>query len=102
MKAFEITESVKTSVKSIDPGAKVFLFGSRARGDSNSFSDWDFLILTSLSVDENLKRKIRSKLIETELVAEEVISSIIYSQEQWENYIYTPLYLNISHEGIEL
>ena len=102
MKPFEITESVKNSVKSIDPDARIFLFGSRARGDSNTFSDWDFLILTSISVDEKLKRIIRSKLIETELVAEEVISSVIYSQDQWKNYIYTPLYLNISHEGIEL
>lgn len=102
MKNFEITESVKRSVRSIDPDARVILFGSRARGDANSFSDWDFLILTSIKTDEKLKRKIRTELIDTELLAEEVISSLIYSQEQWEDYVYTPLYQNISKEGIEL
>ena len=34
----------------------MILFGSKARGDSRSGSDWDFLILISQKVDEKLKR----------------------------------------------
>lgn len=96
----EITDRVKKSIKSLDPKAKVILFGSRARGDYNSNSDWDFLILTSKKSDENLKRKIRELLIDTELEAEEVISTLIYSQQFWRNYKSTTLYKNITLDGI--
>jgi predicted nucleotidyltransferase len=90
------------SVKSVDPKARVILFGSRARGDHKRNSDWDFLILTSFRVDENGKRQIREKLIDTELEAEEVISTLIFAQDQWANYQVTPLYQNITKEGIVL
>ncbi len=97
-----ITYQVKESVRKIDPEAKIILFGSKARGDEQRDSDWDFLILTSGRVDEKLKRTIREKLIDTELEAEEVISTIIYSKKSWLNYKNTELFENISSEGIEI
>ena len=97
-----LTYQVKESVRKIDPKAKVILFGSKARGDSNKNSDWDFLILTSQKVNEKLKRTIREILIDTELEAEEVISTIIYSKNTWINLKNTPLAENIRQEGIEL
>jgi len=102
MKGIELTYRVKESVRSFDPQAKVILFGSRARGDNNKASDWDFLILTSKYVDEKAKRSIRDRLIDTELDAEEVISTIIFSQDKWKDYRITPLYQNIAKEGVEL
>jgi hypothetical protein len=36
------------------------------------------------------------------LDAEEVISTLIYSQKQWNNYKVTPLYKNILKEGVEI
>lgn len=96
----EITERVKKSVESIDPQAKVILFGSRARGDFKNNSDWDFLILTSVNSDENFKSKIREVLIDTELEAEQVISTLIYSQQNWKNYKSTTLYKNITSDGV--
>jgi predicted nucleotidyltransferase len=98
----EIIYNVKESIKMLDPQARIILFGSRARGDSKTNSDWDFLILTSLQVNEKLKRQFRTGLIDTELEAEEVISTLIYSQEQWNNYKITPLYKNIAKEGVEI
>ena len=98
----EITYKVKEAVRSIDPNAKIILFGSRARGDNNKQSDWDFLILTSFRIDENKKKQIREKLIDTELEAEEVISTLIYSQSSWQDYLFTPLYQNITKDGVEL
>lgn len=98
----ELTNKVKQSVGAIDPNARVILFGSRARGNNNTISDWDFLILTSVQTNETLKRQIRDRLIDTELEAEEVISTIIYSQEKWEDYKVTPLYINILRDGIEV
>lgn len=102
MTANELKNRVKFSVKSVDPKARVILFGSKARGDSKKNSDWDFLILTSHKIDAKFKDKIRNRLLDTELEAEEVISSLIYSHEKWDNYQITPLHKNISKDGIEL
>lgn len=41
---------------------KIILFGSRARGDSNPESDWDFLIITNNEIDLKLKREIRFQI----------------------------------------
>jgi predicted nucleotidyltransferase len=98
----ELTYKVKESIKLIDPKARVILFGSHARGDNKVTSDWDFLILTSHQVDEPLKKQIRDRLIDTELEAEEVISTLIFSQEKWRDYQVTPLYKNISIDGVEI
>jgi len=98
----EITYKVKESIKMLDPQARIILFGSRARGDYKNNSDWDFVILTSLQVNEHFKKQIRVSLIDTELDAEEVISALIYSQNQWNDYKLTQLYKNIAKEGIEV
>ena len=98
----ELIYKVKESIKSLDPDARVILFGSSAREDNTVSSDWDFLILTSRQIDEYTKRQIRDRLIDTELEAEEVISTIIFSQNRWSDYQVTPLYKNISKDGVEL
>ena len=98
----ELVYKVKESIQKLDPLARVILYGSRARGDFKTSSDWDFLILTSLQVNEHLKKQIRTSLIDTELDAEEVISTLIYSQKQWNDYKVTPLYKNIANEGVEV
>ena len=98
----ELISSVKATVRSVDPLARVILFGSRARGDNNKFSDWDFLILVSQEANGRVKSQIRDSLIDTELEAEQVISTVIYSQDQWPNYQITPLFQNIAKEGLEV
>jgi uncharacterized protein len=98
----ELMDRVKKTIRSVDPKARVILFGSRARGDNNKISDWDFLVLTSKKADEMMKREIRDRLIDIELEAEQVISTIIYSQNQWSDYKITPLYKNVHKEGLEV
>lgn len=98
----ELTYKVKHTIKSVDPGAHIILFGSRARGDNDRSSDWDFLVLTSCNADESIKKQIRDQLIDTELEAEEVISTLIFSQDKWSDYMITPLYKNIAKEGVEI
>lgn len=76
------------------------MFGSRARGEATSESDWDFLILTQLEVNRELKNKISDQLFETELEAGEVLTSIVNNTRLWESYNLTPLYENIQKDGI--
>jgi uncharacterized protein len=98
----ELIYKVKESIRSIDPDAKVILFGSRARGVYKSSSDWDFLVLTSRKADESIKRQIRDALIDTELEAEEVISTLILPRNKWNEYQITPLYKNVLKDGVEI
>jgi len=46
----ELLRKAKAAVKEVEPEAEIYLFGSRARGDFNLESDWDFYKITSLKV----------------------------------------------------
>ncbi len=98
----EFLNKVKSGIYSVDPNAKIVLFGSRARGDEAKESDWDFLILTSKKADEKLKQSFRDKIFYTELETEQPISTIIYSYSQWEKLKITGFYQNVSQDGIEI
>ena len=102
MKSDELISRVKGKVQAIDPGAKVILFGSRARGDQNPSSDWDFLILSSKKTTPQFKREIRNSLIDTELESEQVISTIIFPLDTWQDYRITPLFQSIQKGGHEV
>ena len=41
---------------------KVYLFGSRARGEAMPGSDWDFLVITTSALERTLKKKVASKI----------------------------------------
>ncbi len=97
----DIIGKVKKAIHKIDPEAKIILFGSRARSDFKPTSDWDFLILTSHTVDEAFKSRIRKKLFYIELETEQAISSIIHNKTEWYNkYKITSLFHNVATEGI--
>ncbi len=91
---------VKAEIEQIDKGAEVILFGSRARGNYDADSDWDFLILLSYPVDFDVEELIRNKLYEIELETGEIITSIIEEKSIWEKYERTLIYKNIKEEGI--
>ena len=97
-----IPELVKKEVRDLDSNAEIILFGSRARGDHRTDSDWDFLILLDEEISESLKRKIRDKIYEVELETDEIISTLIENKTDWLKYEITPLYKNIEKEGIEV
>ena len=102
MDKIQVFSKIKDSVWQIDKEAKVILFGSRARGDNRSDSDWDFLILTKLPENRVTKQKIRDKIFDAELELEQPISTIIHNETVWEDYEVTPLYQYIQKEGIKV
>lgn len=93
---------VKERIISLDNDAEIMLFGSRARGDFKSTSDWDFLILLQKKATEDFKEIIRNNLFDLELESNEVVSSIIHQKKSWEELNITPLYKIIQKEGIKL
>ena len=97
-----ILSFVKERIRKIDPQAKIILFGSRARNDFREDSDWDFLILTKLTVTRDLKNQISDVLFETELETDSVLTGIVQDYTLWHTYSSAPIYKNIANEGIEV
>jgi len=98
----DILNLIKEAVLNIDKSATVILFGSHARGDAHLESDWDILILISkdrLSAKD--KDKYFDAIYDVELKTDQAISVLIRPEKLWKTkYRITPLYENISKEGI--
>lgn len=94
---------IRTRVKEIDPAADVILYGSRARGDYHPDSDWDILILVDKKADLDYERLFRHKLYDLELEIGEAFSITVYNKNDWKSRFWmTPLYHNVSREGIRI
>ena len=86
------------------PDSEVYLYGSRARGESKKLSDWDLLILlNNPTVSFEVETKFMNEFYDLELETGEIFSPLIYSKNDWNlKYNYTPLFENIKTEGIRL
>lgn len=63
------------------PGCDVLLFGSRARNDNTSDSDYDFLVITRDTIDIRKKRFLKSQL-RKELAKFKIPADIIIQSEE--------------------
>lgn len=86
------------------PDAEIYLYGSHARGDAKVLSDWDLLVL--LNADDipfARETEIIDDFYAIELETGQVMSPLIYPKSEWKGkYSITPLFQNISKEGIRL
>ncbi len=100
----EIVNRIVNLANAKFPESEVYLYGSQARGDANSLSDWDILILLSAEiVPFEYEIKLMDDIYELELETGKVLSPLIYSKSDWiGTRSITPLYNNILHEGIKI
>jgi predicted nucleotidyltransferase len=79
----------------------LYLFGSRARGDAEEGSDYDFMVVVD-AAGQPLKEKVLD--IEVEFLNEfdQVSSCIVYDEQGWAWRKNSPLGINILREGIRL
>jgi len=85
-------------------GVELILFGSKARGDFEEFSDIDILILVNEDVNQRLKDNIIEIAYDIELKYDIVFGFIIENNKYWRSskYKVTPLYQNVEREGIKV
>ncbi len=97
-------EQIKKAVHELEPDAEIILYGSRSRGDADSESDWDFLILVEGIVNDERTDRIRHRLYEIEWEYGEVISSIVRTRGEWNSSRYQamPFHQQVQQEGILL
>jgi predicted nucleotidyltransferase len=97
----KILNRIKRIVKDKEPSAKIYLYGSRSRGTSKEYSDWDLLILLNKdSITTETEKEITYPLYDLEFDTGEVISPMVYSEKEWNSkYKVTPFYQNVMKEG---
>ena len=79
------------------PGAKVILFGSRARGDHHQNSDWDILVITKEKIDWSKTYLYPSPSLGKDTILNELsnilngkVDLLLYSQEDVDNRMLLP------------
>lgn len=100
-KSNDILLVIKRLVREKDSSAKIYLYGSRAKGTAKKDSDWDLLILLNRDkITPEIEDEITSPLYDLEFDTGEIISPMIYSQQEWNTkYNITPFYRNVMREG---
>lgn len=99
-----ILMKIKKLIEDKDSSAEVWLYGSRARGNSKHDSDWDLLILLNRDmVTSELEQEITNPLFDLEFETGEIISPQVYSLKEWNTkFKVTPFFKNVMKEGIRL
>lgn len=103
-KDLESIFELKKRLKQEFPDVGIILYGSKARGDDEQFSDIDLLILLDREINSRLKEKTIDIAYDIELKYNVVFSIIIRNKEFWNSIPAKtmPLHWNIDKEGVLL
>jgi uncharacterized protein len=94
----------KTVIHRLMPGATLVLYGSRARGEATSASDFDLLILVDDEIFPELEEQLDNALYDIELEYGVVISAIVFNRQRWNHprYKAMPLHQHVERDGVLL
>lgn len=81
----------------------IIVYGSRARGDEDLFSDMDICIVVN-KLDKKTRELIFSTAWETGFKEDIVIVPLIFEKNEWEDspILESPIYKNIQREGVKV
>ncbi len=96
--------TLKSKLEQKLPGCEIVLFGSKARGEGDAFSDLDILIIVDSRIDRELRETISDISYPLELEFNVVFGKIIENKAVWNTPLSRsmPLHWNIDREGVRL
>ena len=98
-----ILSQISTLGKQILPeGSRLYLYGSRARGDARPDSDWDLLILLNKKREPNDFDRFAYPFVELGFEYDMAFKPHYYTLEEWEKYSFTPFHHNVEQDKIIL
>jgi len=97
-------QDLKNKVLKKFPDAEIILYGSKARGDGEEFSDIDLLVFVDSKVDRKIKEQITEIKYDIELKYDVVFGTIIENREFWNSPLANamPFHWNIDRDGVHL
>jgi predicted nucleotidyltransferase len=100
----QLTDEIKKAIGQVVPAAQVVLYGSQARKEAGSDSDFDLLILFPEPVSPGVEEVLDQALYDLELRWGVVLSTLVHDQKTWEHPLCraTPLHQAVEREGILL
>lgn len=99
MSSANMIEKIRSVAREVLPEhSKLYLYGSRARGDAHEGSDWDLLILLDKPSLTFKDYGVGYPFRELGWELNEEINPQVYSQDEWQSYDFTPFYKNVEHD----
>ncbi|MFO7459527.1 MAG: nucleotidyltransferase domain-containing protein [Desulfatiglandales bacterium] len=94
-------EVVARTLKSQFPVEEIILFGSKARGDHDAFSDIDLLLVTTKPLHWKEEKAIVEVLFEIGMTHDVIFTPLFVSNEEWKGGLFTqfPIYSEILRDG---
>ena len=105
MRKEDVIKSIRKLSQQVMPvGTQVILFGSQARNEAHSQSDWDVLILLNKNERANNQDfdDVAFPLVELGWEIGAMINPIVYSLGDWKKREFTPFYNNVQQDGVLL
>ncbi len=98
----EAVKAASAMLRARFPVERVVLFGSKARGDDDSESDVDLLLLTSRELSWSEQEEISDALFDIGLSHGVVISTLDVPAREWTDGIYQvlPIHDEIERDGV--
>ncbi len=97
-----LLEAVRDTVRRFEPSARVLLYGSVARGDRRSHSDYDFLVLTDQALSRSAEEAIEDALYDLQLNEGVLIVAGFDTKDAWASNLAMPLYEEIEKDAVVL
>ena len=99
-----VIEEIKSKGREILPkGARLWLYGSRARGDARHDSDWDLLILLDKpEVEYEDYGRVAYPFVRLGWDIGATISAQTYTLDYWRKYPFLPFVKNVEQDKISL
>ena len=99
----KVLDMIRTTVREKEPDSQIILYGSRARGDAREDSDWDVVVLLDKPKMSHYDRyAIACELWDKGFDIGEIINTLVYTKDQWDDAPPSLFKHYVIEEGIRL